>query len=137
MEKWRRRIRAGIIRSSRVPWIRFIYRKACQLGTWEVGRQLANMRGVEAVYARHSHPRFVTFAPGESDLDLTLVLDDNGAHDAALVRACMDKIDALSRVFCFVWPQDVRIVSLRDLAQIEAVREARGRKPGAGLPAAR
>ncbi len=120
MGKWRRWIRAGIIRSSRLPWIRTLYRKACQLGTWMVGRRLASQPGVEAVYARHSHPRSVTFAPGQSDLDLTLVLDDGAAQDAALVRACTDQVDALSRVFCFVWPQDARLVARRELAQIEA-----------------
>jgi hypothetical protein len=120
MEKWRRRIRLGIIRSSRLPWIRTFYRRACQLGTWVVGRQLASMKGVEAVYARHSHPRYVTFAPGQSDLDLTLVLSDAAAQDATLVRACTDRVDALSRMFCFVWPQDARFVARRELAQIEA-----------------
>jgi len=85
-----------------------------------VGRQLAGMPGVEAVYARHSHPRSVTFAPGQSDLDLTLVLDDRAAQIAALVRACTNRVDALSRVFCFVWPKDARLVTRRELAQIEA-----------------
>src|ERR1700688_350795 len=120
MGEWRRWIRSGIIRSSRVRWIRTLYRKACHLGTLVVGRQLASMRGVEAVYVRHSHPRSVTFAPGQSDLDLTLVLDDGAAPDAALVRACTDRVDALSRVFCFVWPQDARFVARRELAQIES-----------------
>ena len=120
MGKWRRRIRSGIIRSSRIPWIRTLYRKACQLATWMVGRQLASLPGVVAVFVRHSHPRSVTFAPGQSDLDLTLVLDDSAAQDAALMRACTDRVDALSRVFCFVWPQDARFVTRRELAQIEA-----------------
>jgi hypothetical protein len=120
MDKWRRRLRIGIIRSSRVPWIRTLYRKACQIGTWMVGRRLASLPGVEAVYVCHSHPRSVTFAPGQSDLDLTIVLKDGAAQDPALVRACTDRVDALSRVFCFVWPQDARFVSRRELAQIEA-----------------
>jgi hypothetical protein len=125
MGKWRRgelrrRFRSGIIYSSRIPWIRTLYRKACQVATWVVGRQLASLPGVEAVYVRHSHPRSVTFAPGQSDLDLTMVLDDNAAQDVALVRACTDRVDALSRVFCFVWPQDARFVTRRELAQIEA-----------------
>jgi hypothetical protein len=79
------------------------------------------MPGVEAVYARHSHPRFVTFAPGQSDLDLTLVLDDATAQNPAMVRACSDRIDALSRVVGFVFPQDARFVSRRELAQMEAL----------------
>jgi len=118
--EWRRRIQSGIIRSSRLPWMRTLYRKTCEVCTWEVGRQLASLPGVEAVYSRHSHPRSITFAPGQSDLDLTLVLDDTAAQDAALVCACTDRVDALSHVFCFVWPQDARFVSRRELAQIEA-----------------
>ena len=85
-----------------------------------VGRQLASLPGVAAVYVCHSHPRSVTFAPGQSDLDLTVVLDDGAAQDPELVRACTDKVDSLSRVFCFVWPQDARFISRRELAQIEA-----------------
>src|SRR5260370_6930843 len=115
MRGWRRWIRSGIIRSSRVPWLRTLYRKACQLGTWIVGRQLARLPGVEAVYVRHSHPRSVTFAPGQSDLDLTVVLDDGAAQDSALVRACTDRIDALSGVFWFFFPQDARVVTRRAL----------------------
>jgi hypothetical protein len=121
MEKWQRRIRAGIIGSSRLPWIRTLYRKACQLVTWMVGHQLASMRGVDAVYVRHSHPSSTTFAPGESDLDLTVVFDDGAAKDAAVVRSCTDRVDTLSRVFPFVSTQDARFVARRELAQIEAL----------------
>ncbi|MBI3800781.1 MAG: hypothetical protein HY268_27855 [Deltaproteobacteria bacterium] len=120
MADWQRWIQAGIIRSSRLPWIRTVYRKACQLATWEVGRQLASLPGVEAVYARQSHPRSVTFAPGQSDLDLTLVLDDSAAEDGALVHACTHRVDALNRVFYFVLPRDARFVTRRELAQLEA-----------------
>src|SRR5580658_6727313 len=120
MGQWQRRIRSGVIRGSRFPWIRAIFRKGCQLGTWIVGRSLASMPGVEAVYARHSHPRYDTFAPGHSDLDLTVVLDDSAAKDAAVVRACMDRFEALSRMFGFVFPQDARFVARRELAQMEA-----------------
>jgi hypothetical protein len=116
---WRRWVRSGIIRSSQIAWIRALLRKACQLGTWVVGRRLASIPGVVAVYVRHSHPRSVTFATGHSDLDLTMVLDDGAAQDATRVRACTDGLDALSRIFCFVWPQDARIVARRELAQIE------------------
>jgi hypothetical protein len=111
-------LREAIIASSRVPWIRGLYRKASQAITWEVGRRLASMRGVEAVYTRHSHPRFPTFAPGQSDLDLTVVLADD-AQDPALVRACSDRVDSLSRAFPFVFPQDARFISRRELAQME------------------
>jgi hypothetical protein len=119
MGKWRERIRSGIIRSSRVSWISTLFRKACLIITSIVGRRLARIPGVEAVYARHSHPRFVTFAPGQSDLDLTLVLDDDAALDAAVVRKCADQVDALSETFGFIFPQDARFVARRELAQME------------------
>ncbi len=113
--------------TSRVSWIRTLDRKGCQLASWIVGRQLASLTGVEAVYVCHSYPRSVTFAPGESDLDLTLVLDDDAAQEPSLVRACTDKVDALSRMFPFVFPQDARFVSRRELAQIEACSGAGAR----------
>lgn len=119
MAEWRHRARNVIVRSSRVAWIRALLRKACQLGTWIVGRNLASLPGVEAVYVRHSHPRSVTFAPGESDLDLTLVLEDGAAENPVVVRACTDGVNALNRLFYFVWPQDARFVSRRELAQTE------------------
>src|SRR5271168_352168 len=120
MEQWPPWIRTEIIRSSRLSFVRTLYRRACQLSTWIAGRHLANTPGVAAVYARHSHPRFATFAPGQSDLDLTLVLNDDAAQGATLGRACSDKIDALSRILPFVFPQDARMVSRRELAQMEA-----------------
>jgi hypothetical protein len=119
MRDWRR-IRSAIIRSSRLPWIAAFFRKVSQLVTWRVGRKLASIPGVTAVYARHSHPRFTTFAPGQSDLDLTLVLDDGAAQDASVVRACTEAVEALGRAFGFVFPQDARFVAQRELAQIEA-----------------
>lgn len=120
MTEWQRRLRTDIIRSSRVRWIRTLYRKGCQLATWMVGRRLASLPGVEAVYTRHSHPRFITFAPGQSDIDLTVILNDDAAQNAALVRACTDRVDALSLTIPFVFPQDARFVSRRELAQMEA-----------------
>src|ERR1700733_12110881 len=120
MDSARRRLRAGIIAGSRLPLIRTALRKASQLATWEVGRELAQLAGVEAVYTLHSHPRPPAFAPGQSDLDLTLVLSDEAARDPARVGACVDRLEALSRVICFVWPQDARLISRRELAQLEA-----------------
>ncbi len=120
MEDWRRWFRAAIISSSRMPGIRGFLRTTCQLITWEVGRELAGIVGVAAVYTRHSHPRFATFAPGQSDLDLTVVLDDEAAQDAAIVEACTERLDRLSRRFPFVFPQDARFISRSELAQMEA-----------------
>lgn len=120
MRQWQRRLRAGIIRSSRVRWVSSLYRHASRLATWVVGRRLASMSGVEAVYTRHSHPRSATFAPGQSDLDLTIVLSDDASRDATLVRACSNRVDALSGVVGFVFPQDARLVARRELAQVES-----------------
>lgn len=120
MGDWRRRFRSVVVSSSRIPGIATLLRKTCQIITWEVGRELAGIPGVEAVYTRHSHPRFSTFVPGQSDLDLTIVLDDFAAQSATVVQRCADRIDELNRKFPFVFPQDARFISRRELAQIEA-----------------
>lgn len=121
MDEWRHWARTLIVRSSRVGWIRILLRNACRVGTWIVGRRLAALPGVASVYVRHSHPGSVTFAPGQSDLDLTLVLDDDAAQNANVLRACTKELSALNRMFYFVWPQDVRFVSRRELAQMEVL----------------
>ncbi|MBV9403820.1 MAG: hypothetical protein JO211_00640, partial [Acidobacteriaceae bacterium] len=121
MEEWRYRARTFVVRSSRARPIRGLFRKLCQIGTWIVGRNLAGLPGVASVYVRHSHPGSATFAPGQSDLDLTLVLDDAAAQDVSVIRACGEMIRKLSRIFYFVWPQDVRFTSRRELAQMEAL----------------
>lgn len=121
MEEWRHRVRTLVVRSSQAAWVRNLLRQACRLGTWFVGRRLASIPGVDSVYVRHSHPASLTFAPGQSDLDLTLVLNDEAAQDPALVRACADQISRLNRVFYFVWPPDARFAAWRELTQMEAL----------------
>jgi hypothetical protein len=116
---WARRLRRGIVFGARVPPIRFLLRGVCRLLTWEVGRQLAMLDGVEAVYTRHSHPASATFAPGLSDIDVTLVMSDSAAKDASTVRNCISRVDAVARLVPFVWTQDARFVSRNELAQIE------------------
>ncbi|MBI2903003.1 MAG: hypothetical protein HYY12_05380 [Candidatus Methylomirabilis oxyfera] len=92
-----------------------LYRKACHLGTWAVGRKLARMPGVQGVYAAHSHPSSTSFVPGHSDLDLTLVFDDEVAEVPLRIRECAAAIGRLSRLFYLVWPQDVRFTSRGEL----------------------
>lgn len=93
MEVWKQRIKWGIIRTHHLPGIGSFYRKACQIGTWEAGRRLARIPGVTAVYLRHSHSYSPTFVPGQSDVDLTLVLDDGAAEDPFKVLECSAKVE--------------------------------------------
>jgi len=116
---WQRWMRRGIVLSARVAPLRYLLRGVCQLLTWEVGRELANLPGVEAVYTRHSHPASTTFAPGLSDIDLTVVISDSAAHDAPSLRISSNRVDTVARTVPFVWAQDARFVSRNELAQIE------------------
>ncbi len=113
----RRKIRRGVIRTHHLPVLRTLYRMACQLGTWEVGRRLARMPGVESVLLRHSHPSSPTFVPGHSDLDLTLVFQDEMAEAPFRVRECAAAIEKLSRLFFFVWTRDARFTSRSELSR--------------------
>ena len=112
---WRRRARWSVIRTSHLPVLGTLYRKACQLGTWGVGRALARMPGVESVFVMHSHPSSPSFVPGHSDLDLTILFRDEAAEDPFRIRECSRVIERLSRLFSFVWPQDVRFTSRGEL----------------------
>ena len=120
MTGWRRWLRRAILIGARVPPLRFALRGICRALTWEVGRELADLPGIEAVYTRHSHPASPTFAPGLSDIDLTVVISDSAAKDPVAVGQCANRVDHLARVIPFVWAQDARFVSRRELAQIEA-----------------
>jgi hypothetical protein len=48
------------------------------------------------------------------------VVADDAAQDLKIVRACTEELRALNRIFYFVWPQDARFVTRRELAQLEA-----------------
>lgn len=111
----RQLIRWGIIRTHHLPALGTLYRKGCQLGAWVVGRQLARMPGVEGVFAMHSHPSSPTFVLGHSDLDLALIFSDEAAEDPLKIRKCGAAVERLSRLFPFIWPQDVRFVSRSEL----------------------
>lgn len=113
----RQQVRMGIIRTHGLPVLGTLYRKGCHLGTWVVGRRLARMSGVEGVFLRHSHPSSPMFVPGQSDLDLTLVFEDEVAEDPSKIRECSTEIESLSRLFFFVWPPDARYISRGELSQ--------------------
>jgi len=113
----RQLIRWGIVRTHHLPVLGTLYRKGCQLGAWVVGRQLARMPGVESVFVAHSHPSSVTFVAGHSDLDLTLVFDDEVAEVPLRIRECAAAIEKLSRLFFFVWPRDARFISRGELTR--------------------
>ena len=113
----RQKIRWGIVRTHHLPVLGTLYRKGCQLGAWVVGGKLARMPGVESVFVAHSHPSSVTFVAGHSDLDLTLVFDDEVAEVPLRIRECAAAIEKLSRLFFFVWPRDARFISRGELTR--------------------
>jgi hypothetical protein len=113
---WRQRIRWGLLRSQSLPLVAAFYRRFGRLGSREVGRRLVRLPGVAAAYVRHSHPASSAFVLGHSDLDLTVVLRDEAAEDPQVVRRITAAIMGLRRYFFFVWPQDVRFTSSRELA---------------------
>lgn len=116
----RQQVRRGLIRTHSLPVLGTLYRKGCHLGAWVVGRRLARMPGVEGVFLRHSHPSSPMFVPGQSDLDLTLVFQDEAAEDPFKIRECSTEIESLSRLFFFVWPPDARYISRGELSQYVA-----------------
>lgn len=116
----RQQVRRGIIRTNGLPVLGTLYRKGCHFGAWVVGQRLARMRGVESVFLRHSHPASPMFVPGQSDLDLTLVFEDEAAEDPTKIRRCSQEIENLSHLFFFVWPPDARYISRSDLSQYVA-----------------
>jgi hypothetical protein len=73
------------------------------------------MPGVECVFVAHSHPSSPSFVPGHSDLDLTILFSDDAAEDPLTIRKCGAAIERLSRLFSFVWPQDVRFTARGEL----------------------
>jgi hypothetical protein len=110
-------IRWGIIGTQNVPVLRTLYRKTSQAVTWRIGRKLAQMPGVEAVFHRHNPPASLGFVVGHSDLDLTLIFNDEDAEDPRRIRTCSTELENLSRLYPLVQMRDARFMSQRELTQ--------------------
>ncbi|HEU5303488.1 MAG TPA: hypothetical protein VFU40_02480, partial [Gemmatimonadales bacterium] len=73
---WIEQARWWMLSTQRIPGLAGLYRRISLVAMWIAGRRLLQVRGVTAVYSRHTHPRSLAFVPGHSDIDLTVVLDD-------------------------------------------------------------
>ena len=111
-------IRWGVVRTQQIPVLGMLYRKTSQAVTWEIGRKLAKMPGVEAVFLRHNPPISPSFVVGHSDLDLTLVFNDEDAENPRRIRTCSVELERLSRLYPLIQTQDARFISERELTQL-------------------
>jgi hypothetical protein len=111
-------IRWTVIWAQRYTVLRYAFRWACRLGTWQIGRLLIKTPGVEAVYLRHTHPNSPSFVPGHSDLDVTIVLSEDAARNPDLIEAVASKVETRSSFHYYLNPQDARLISREELAHV-------------------
>jgi hypothetical protein len=102
--------------SYRLPGL--MLRWVCRVGTWRVGQRLVAISGVEAVYARHTHPKSPSFVPGHSDLDLTVVLSDRAAGNPEAAFAVARFLERRRLFYYYLSPDDARITSAGELARM-------------------
>src|SRR5690242_17467166 len=108
-------LRWWMLLSQRIPLTAAVYRWISRFIMWRTGRQLGAIPGVAAVYSRHTHPGSRTFIAGHSDLDLTVVLENEHADHPACVRECSRVLQELGRRYLFIKPEDARFMSEREL----------------------
>jgi hypothetical protein len=111
------KIRWSVIHTQEIPLLGTLYQKASRVVTWQIGRKLAKVPGVEAVFLRHSRPDLPGFMVGHSDLDLTLVFNDEDAENPERIRTCHKELENLSYQYPIIQIQDTRFVSERELTQ--------------------
>jgi hypothetical protein len=111
------RIRWWMLRSQRSRSVASVYKEISQIIMHIAGRRLARVKGVAAVYSRHTHPRSPTFVPGHSDLDLTVILEDDFACDPDCIRKCSKMMHKLGRLFLFTKAEDARFLSQSELSR--------------------
>jgi hypothetical protein len=112
------KFRWWMLRSQRIPLVADIYRSISQFVMWRVGRRVGAVPGVAAIYSRHTHPRSRTFVAGHSDLDLTVVLEDEAADDAGCIQRCSAVLKQMGRRYLFVKPEDARFMSQGELCRL-------------------
>ena len=122
MSEWRARLRIrlqwAIVRAQRYRLPGLLLRWICRAGTWNVGRLLMKLSGVEAVYVRHTHPRSPSFVPGHSDLDLTVVLSDQAAKAPEKIEAVAGLLERRRLFHYYLSPEDARITTPGELARL-------------------
>jgi hypothetical protein len=90
----------------------------CQAGARRIARSLADMPGVVAVYARHTHPGSPSFVPGHSDLDLTVVLADEAGKSAPAVETVAGFLERRRLPYYYLSPDDARITTVGELNRL-------------------
>jgi hypothetical protein len=120
-ERLRIWVRCTVIRAQHYPLLKQLFRWACRLGTWQIGRLLMKTPGIETVYIRHTHPNSPSFVPGHSDLDLTIVLTEDTAMDPNQIGAVSCQVAARKLFYYYLNPQDVRFTTRKELARVTRV----------------
>jgi hypothetical protein len=106
-----------MLRSQGIRPVASLYKEISQIIMRIAGRKLASVKGVAAVFSRHTHPRSPAFVPGHSDLDLTVILEDDFAHDPDCIRECSRTMHQLGRQFLFTKAEDARFLSQSELSR--------------------
>jgi hypothetical protein len=112
------KIRWWMLRTQRSPLLAALYRSVSRFVMWRAGHRLAALPGVAAVFSRHTHPRLPTFVPGHSDLDLTIVLEDDHADNPDSIRRCSTEMNELGRRYLFTKAEDARFMSRGELCRL-------------------
>ena len=118
-ERFRIWLQWAVIRAQPYPVLGTLLRLACRLGTWQVGRRLSKLRGVRAVYIRHTHPGAPAFLPGHSDLDLTVILSDEEAGDPKIFEDLAEEVEHRRLFTYYLDPADARYLSEGELVSLE------------------
>jgi hypothetical protein len=112
------KLRWWLIQSQRVFIVAVFFRFISRLVLWMACRRLLKIRGVTAVYARHTHPASSTFITGQSDVDLTVILDDAFAGDYRCTRECSNVLAKLGDRYLFTKAEDGRFMSEGELSRL-------------------
>jgi len=122
LSDWRTRQRIRlqwiVVRAQRYWLPGVVLRWICRAGTWNVCRRLVKIPGVEAVYARHTHPQSASFVPGYSDLDLSVVLSDRAGDIPEITETVAELLERRRLYYYYLNPQDARIISAGELARL-------------------
>lgn len=110
-------IRWWMLKSQRSRPVASVYKEISEIIMRIAVRRLARVKGIAAVYSRHTHPRSPAFVPGHSDLDLTVILEDDFARDPDCIRECSRVMHKLGRLFFFTKAEDARFLSQSELSR--------------------
>lgn len=121
----RRWARVALVRLQRYEPLHRLVRRLGAVAVRRLGSRLAALPGVEAVFARHTHPGSPDFVLGQSDLDLGIVLTEEAAGDAECVGVLADAVDRLQATHFYLQPQDARFLTNGELRTVERLHGCR------------